>query len=170
VSRAFQRRPGTEAAESPLAWLRSRSGKSGEPMIDDACFAAGERLRHDFALAAVMGHVTMNWESLAGPLHRRTGAGGGGNEAAAAARRSVAEAVSAVGAEFAGVLIEICCQETGLCALEKKRGWPPRSGKVVLKLALKALADHYGFGREAVGQPGAGRISRWGAADYRPTA
>ena len=49
------------AAESPLAWLRRRRGADGRPLIDEAAFAAGERLRADIERAGLRPRVTLDW-------------------------------------------------------------------------------------------------------------
>ncbi len=68
---------------------------------------------------------------------------------------------------MAGLLIDVCCHETGLEAAERSAGWPCRSGKVVLDIALTALARHYGLIPPE--RPVAARLRHWGDADYRPT-
>jgi len=60
--------------ESPLAWLRKRRDRGGEPMITQSQFDAGERLRADFWFAQMTPRVTMNW-SPAAPVQRRRKAG-----------------------------------------------------------------------------------------------
>jgi hypothetical protein len=162
--------PAVDPAESPLAWLRSRRDKDGASLIDDAAFEAGERLRRDYTVAGLMPRVTMNWDALGGPAERRSGGAGSGllvTEAAMAARDRVNRALAAVGPDFADVLVDVCCHLRGLGDVERDRRWPTRSGKVVLRLALSALARHYGLDAAAAG-PARAPLRQWGAADYRP--
>lgn len=51
-------------AESPLAWLARRKDKDGQPMLTDAEFDAGEKLRADFWFAQMTPRVTANWSLL----------------------------------------------------------------------------------------------------------
>jgi len=156
--------------ESPLSWLRRRRGRDGRPLIDAAAFAAGERLRADYTRALIMPRVTANWTAaVAG--RRRDGAGGMAEltEAAIAARRRVAKALAAVGPEFDGLLVDLCCFLKGLEEIERERRWPARSAKVVVKMGLARLARHYGLTAGARGPERSGAFRHWGTDDYRPT-
>lgn len=132
-------------SESPLAWLARRRDKSGRPLISQDEFHAGERLRADFTLGQMMEKVTSSWSPMAG--YSKRGAQLDGeltmSEASLDARERVRAALADVGPELSGVLIDVCCYLKGLEATERASGWPQRSGKLVLQMALRCLARHY---------------------------
>jgi hypothetical protein len=142
--------PTVNPAESPLAWLRSRRGRDGRPLVDEASFLAGERFRADLALSGMLPRVTADWTMTPGGSSWRGGLLP--TEVMIAAKQRIDKARTAVGAEFAGVLIDFCGFLKGLESLERERGWPARAGKVVVLLALAALARHYGLQNEATGR------------------
>lgn len=164
---------GVNADESPIAWLRRRKDRSGEAMISQAQFDAGERLRADFWFAQMTPRTTMNWSS-AEPMQRgrRYGAtraaGADMRDSTAAAGERVRRALAAVGPELSGVLIDVCCHLHGLEAAERAAGWPQRSGKIVLQLALTRLARHYGLEGPADTRVNPAAMRHWGSEDYRP--
>jgi hypothetical protein len=154
-----------DETESPLVWLARRRGRDGRALIEVHELQAGERLRADFTRAHLMPRTTANWSS---PLS--SGRHAGGERARAltdtviAARQSVHLALDAVGPEFAGLLLDICCFLKGLEDIERERAWPARSGKVVLQLALARLARHYGYSARARG-PARSPVRTWLADD-----
>jgi hypothetical protein len=89
-------------------------------------------------------------------------------DSAAAAGQRVRRALGAVGPELSGVLIDVCCHLKGLEMAERAAGWPQRSGKIVLQLALTALARHYGLVSPPPPEIGSRRVRHWGSDDYRP--
>lgn len=157
--------------ESPLAWLARRKDKDGKPLLSDAEVSAGERLRADFWFAQMTPRLTANWSNVSSQAGGRRSAPGHGVELAdhvIVARERVRLALAAVGPELAGVLIDVCCHLKGLEVTEKSSGWPQRSGKIILQIALRHLARHYGFGASGSAHASRARPSHWGTHDYRP--
>jgi hypothetical protein len=122
--------------ESPLGWLMRRG------MIDERQFAAGERLRSDHWRGGLSSRVTMQWERGSGGTADGRGAEAGLSGCIDARARFDA-AIAAVGRGLSDVLWRVVCEGEGLEAAEKGLGWPVRSGKLVLGLALDRLADFY---------------------------
>ncbi len=152
-----------DAAESPLAWLARRMGRAGKALIEPIQLQAGEQLRADFTRAQLMPRITANWQAPVAD-GRRGASPGSFTDAVIAARQRVRHALDGVGPEFAGLLVDVCCFLKGLEQIENERGWPARSGKVVLQLGLDRLARHYGLCRVARGKPRA-KVRTWLAED-----
>jgi hypothetical protein len=156
---------------SPLARLAARRGRDGKPLIDAGQRAAGERLRSDFGFAQLGPRVTMDWSGFGGP-GGGPGLGRGGaaelSDAVTAARERVRRALAALGPELADVALDVCCFEVGLEEIERARGWPARSAKVVLTITLDRLAAHYGLSAEASGPTEPRGIRAWGSEGFRP--
>lgn len=155
--------------ESPLAWLRRRKDKNGQPLIDAAAFAAGERLRADITRAGVLPRTTADWSALGGPGPSRTGGPAEALHGTIAARQRLDHAIAAVGSDFAGLLLDVCGFLKGLETVEVERGWPARSAKVVLVMALRRLADHYGYATAVRGPDRSRGIRAWSAPADEPS-
>lgn len=121
--------------ESPLSWLHARGH------IDDRLFQAGEILRRDYERAQLSANVTMRWD----PVRVKTTGDKGLNatERQVAAKQRFDGAIRAAGKGLEDVLWRVVCAGEGLPEAEKGLGWPARSGKLVLKLALDRVADYY---------------------------
>jgi hypothetical protein len=154
-----------DEAESPLAWLARRKGRDGRMLIEPVQLLAGERLRAEFTRAQLMPRITSNWNAAVA-----SGARGASpaafTDVVIDARQQVRHALDAVGPEFSGLLVDVCCFLKRLEEVERERRWPPRSAKVVLQLGLDRLARHYGWRNEAKGRRKAD-VRTWLADDAR---
>lgn len=165
--------PDVNLAESPLAWLARRKDKDGQAMISDAEFQAGERLRADFWFAHMTPSVTANWSRLlgsGGARHSRSPDHGADiQDHVYAAKERVRRALRIVGPDLAGVLIDVCCHLKGIEASEQNLGLPKRAGRIVLQIALRQLARHYGLLRDDDQHTDRSvRVNHWGDDNYRP--
>jgi hypothetical protein len=154
-------------SESPLAWLARRKNRDGRSFLDSAQLEAGERFRRDIEQAQLLQRVTANWEASINAA-RRGADFSAISEVAIDARQRLVRAFDAVGPEMAGLLTDVCGYLKGLEIVESERGWPARSAKVVLRIALDRLARHYGLAVEARGRERAESLLHWGAEGYRP--
>lgn len=168
------RAPRINQEECPLAWLARRKDKDGQPLISTEQLQAGEKLRRDYTFAMLMPRVTASYTAApASASHRGAGFAAGAEltDNVLAARELVNRALAAVGPELGGVLVDVCCHLRGLEMIERASGWPQRSSKIVLGIALQLLARHYGLTREATSgvHTSRARIRHWGAEGYRPS-
>jgi Domain of unknown function (DUF6456) len=133
-------------AESPLGWLRHRKDRSGRPFLSDVQFEAGEELRKDFEIAGMTPRMTTDLSGRpAGEKHAFGGQRMTATERQVAAKQRLDRAIAAVGPDLSDVVLRVCCFLEGIEAAERALGWPTRSGKLVLGIALDRLARHYGF-------------------------
>jgi hypothetical protein len=133
-------------AESPLAGPARRRVKDGVPFLDRALVAAGGRLREDFELSQIGIRIPENWERFLAALE--TVSDGGQNvdtltPGQKQAHDRVRAALTDLGPGLAEVALRCCCFLERLGNLEKRLSWSARSGKIVLRIALRRLQQHY---------------------------
>ncbi len=122
-------------AESPLAWLHARGH------LSDRLHDAGEALRADYERAQLPANVTMRWDPV---RVKATGERGlAPTEKQIAARRRFDGAIRAAGKGLEDILWRVVCAGEALPDAEKSLGWPARSGKLVLRIALERVAEFY---------------------------
>lgn len=131
-------------AESPLVGLARRRDRSGKPFLSRALVSAGERLREDFELAALLPGAPVDWLAfLEEEDAPRPEAPSDASSAARAAQERVAAALRSLGCGLGEVALRVCCHLEGMETLEKRMDWSARSGKIVLRIALTQLLRHY---------------------------
>ncbi|PZO63769.1 MAG: helix-turn-helix domain containing protein [Paracoccus denitrificans] len=129
--------------ESPLLLIARRRDANGQPFLEPLLVAAGERLREDFELAQLGPRVAQNWDGF---LTAGTSSGwnnpgfGSGSDGA---RNRVAGALRELGPGMGDLVLRVCCFLEGIEMTERRLGWPARSAKIVLRLALMRLDRHY---------------------------
>jgi hypothetical protein len=122
-------------AESPLVWLHAR-GHLCERLLD-----AGEKLRADYERAQLSANITMRWDPV---RVKSTGERGlSPSEQQVAARKRFDGAIRAAGKGLEDILWRVVCAGEALPEAERALGWPARSGKLVLKIALERVAEFY---------------------------
>ena len=123
-------------AESPVTWLHARGH------LTDRQFAAGERLRADWERAQIAPGITMRWDPV-----RISGSGGdrglNPSERQVTAKARFDGALAEAGPGLGDILWRVVCAGEALPDAEKGLGWPARSGKLVLRLALDRVAGFY---------------------------
>jgi len=130
--------------ESPVALLGRRLDKDGKPFLDSALVTTAERLREDFELAQMGPRVAQNWDRFLTGGDRGTFRSEGGTaDGPRAARERVAAALTDLGPGLGDMVLRCCCYLEGLEVAEKRMGWSARSGKIVLRIALQRLKQHY---------------------------
>jgi hypothetical protein len=153
-------------SESPVARLVIVTGRGGRPFLERHHVEAAEMLRRLVERAGMLPRVTTNYTHA-------EGSGTRGNQAldisdmAADARKKLARINAALPRDCAGVAIDVCGFLKGLQQVEAERGWPRRSAKLILRVALDCLAQHFGLDAAAVG-PDSHRPHRWMGEGARP--
>lgn len=125
-------------AESPLGWLRVRGH------LNERQFDAGEKLGFDYERASIGPRVTMGWN----PEPRAKGRRGPAEhldptELQLAAKQRFDGALAALGGELSDIAWRVICDGQSVPGAERGLGWPARSGKLVLRIALDRLAEFY---------------------------
>lgn len=126
--------------ESPLGWLHARK------LIGDRELLAGEQLRRDYERAGLAASVTMRWDPA--PIGAGGGSAGrtGATDSQIDAKARFDAALADVGPGLADICWRVICAGEGMPIAERALGWPARSGRLVLTLALDRLARFYRIG------------------------
>jgi hypothetical protein len=125
-------------SESPLSWLHAHGHLSDRQLL------AGEKLRGDYEAAQMGARTTMRWEHMSISRGKR----GGSHvltqtEHTLRAKQRFDHGVEALGRDLSDIAWRVICAGESIPIAEKAMGWPLRSGKLVLRIALDRLADYY---------------------------
>ena len=171
AEKSGKKAPATVSEPALLDQLRARRDANGVPFLTEIQVDAGKRFASDFNRANMQPRITQSWDP-AGFAARTAYAGMGGmgeRDASIQARARVMSACDCVGGELAGLLIDVCCLELRLGEVERNRQWQQGTARVILRLSLQRLAEHYGLVAPAVNSLRS-KLSHWGDGAYRPDA
>lgn len=125
-------------AESPLhKWVG---------MLEAWQIEAGERYRRDYLGSTLSAIGVSDW--LRPPGGTPSLASRGPDSAPIArldARKRVLDARDALGAQMSRLADAVLVEEEGLASLERRFGWPARSGSGLVRIVLTRLAEIYGL-------------------------
>ena len=124
--------------DTPLTLLGRRREKDGTRFLSPQMIRAGERIHDDAVLSYLGDALADDWDAVLGEAPKP-----GTAEATVEARARLHTALTALGKGLAEVVVHCCCLGRGLEQTEKEFGWSARSMKIVLRIALDRLADHY---------------------------
>lgn len=125
-------------SESPLAWLHAHGH------LTDRQLLAGEKMRRDYEAACLGARTTMLWDGA--PVskgRRRPPPVVNPTERQIDAKARFDRGIDALGRDLSDIAWRVICAGEGVPVAEKALGWPLRSGKLVLRIALDRLADYY---------------------------
>ncbi len=125
--------------EHVTSWLHHRG------LLSDRQLVAAERLRADYERSGLGARVTMQWDRPAAGKGRQGSMHGSDPTLAQIdARRRFDAALERAGPGLSDICWRIICANEGMADAERMLGWPARSGRLVLALALDRVADYYG--------------------------
>ncbi|VAV88412.1 hypothetical protein MNBD_ALPHA06-256 [hydrothermal vent metagenome] len=132
---------------SPLLSLFRQKDAAGQRFLSQSEFAAGEKFRQIYEQSTMGRMRAANWSSIRQSRSSMRGSFGGDglHIRALDAKRQVMDALSAVGPVMDRLLFAFLVREQNLGRVERDLHWPKSSGRIILKIALARLANHYGL-------------------------
>lgn len=135
------------------------AGAGSAPFLAPQHVLAANRLEALIRSAGLVQRVTMSYDPTR--IGRQKGTGGEGiSESRLDARRRLNQLAMALPPDCWSVLFDVCGLDKGLQTIETERGWPRRSAKLVLRIALSQLAAAWGLEGAAQGAEN-GRSRGW---------
>ncbi|MEQ1769156.1 MAG: DUF6456 domain-containing protein [Devosia sp.] len=152
-------------AESPLSRLAA-AVPGAAPFLERHHVEAGERVRQLADRAGLQPRLTMTY-SAERTIGTNRNTARELSDFATDARKALAEIHAVLPHDCAAVVLDVCGLLKGLQQVEAERGWPRRSAKLVLRIGLDRLAEHFGYAPGAIG-PENTRPRRWLGEGARP--
>jgi hypothetical protein len=135
-------------SRSPTSLLRDFARGQGQravraPSFDADSIKAWRRFQEDYEVACIEDPRFNDWDSVLDRHdHETWGPFDGPTDDGTRAAR-LRSAVLYLGPDLATVMLRFFCLQEGMKEMEKRLNWPARSGKVVIAIAARRLADYY---------------------------
>lgn len=128
-------------SDAPVRVL-ARSGRGPAYLSEDLVLSA-DRLQRDFALSQLDATPQSGWGGIMAGLRNTPERSGSRIDRMIDARDRFVAAMDALGPELGEMALGVCCHEKGMERMEAELQMPARSGKFMLRVALKYLKRHY---------------------------
>lgn len=130
-------KPRYNHAESAVAWLYARG------YLTQRQYEAAEALRRDYEFAQMNGMRTMSWSPVRVDTSASADPAMSLSESRLVAKERFQVAMDRAGRDLQDICWRVICAGDTVPQAEKDMGWPTRSGKLVLRMALDRIADFY---------------------------
>lgn len=138
-------------AESPLSRLAVAASGERSAFLERHQVEAGERVCRLADRAQLQPRVTMSYSGAHTAGRKGASRAAEISDMAAEARAELGRLHRILPRECADVVVDVCGFSKGLQTIETERGWPRQSAKLVLRIGLEQLAQHYGYAPAATG-------------------
>ena len=124
--------------EHPVKILARKKMPNGDPFLEAEHVAAADFMSEDFRLSGFEEHPVGSMNELLEYVYPSETDG-----AILRSHERLVAALDALGPDLGDIALRCCCMGEGVETAERRMGWSARSGKIVLRIALRRLAMHY---------------------------
>jgi len=130
--------------ENPVRILARKKGQDGTPFLNSEQVSAADWLCEDFRLAGFEDHPVGSLREVVDYVYPSNT-----EQPILDAHQRLTDALTVLGPDLGDIALRCCCLGEGVETAERRMGWSARSGKIVLRIALRRLVVHYeGTGAE----------------------
>ena len=129
-------------------------GRKGVPaFMQQHHLEAASRFQRLVETAQMRQRTTMSYDPTRASTKSGDVAGGGIDlsDSAIDAREALNACLKALPSDCAGIVMDVCGLQKGLQLIETERRWPRRSAKLILRVGLEQVANHFGLMPVATG-------------------
>ena len=124
--------------ENPVRILARKKGPDGKPFLGAEHVRSADFLAEDFAIAGFAVHPVGSLRELVDFVYPSDA-----HQSILDAHRRLVDALETLGPDLGDIALRCCCLGEGVETAERRMGWSARSGKIVLRIALRRLVAHY---------------------------